>query len=110
MTTKRTEGDFLTELERHMRRLGTLDEDQITGILQAASGWVFSFPQAVQDVQVLEGEAPAYDEDDRLFCEACGLEMTDKPELGRSVEAPGIPSGEIIVCAACARELKGGAA
>lgn len=39
------------------------------------------------------------EEDDRLFCEMCGREIP--PEDGHSINAPGIPAGEIIACTKC---------
>jgi ribosome-binding protein aMBF1 (putative translation factor) len=43
-------------------------------------------------------------EDDELFCEACGKQIEGAE--GRSVEFPGIPAGEIIVCKGCAGRLE----
>lgn len=85
---------FLTELEAHMRADGSFSDAQITNILHACSGWVFSFPQA-----------PSSDEDEDLYCENCGVRIPDG-RGGLSVEWPGIPEGEIIVCVNCARGLR----
>ena len=43
-------------------------------------------------------------EDDALYCESCGIEIDG--ESGVSVDAPGIPAGEIIACHSCAKRIQ----
>ena len=45
-------------------------------------------------------------EDEELFCEGCGAPL--KPEDGQSVNAPGLPAGEIIACGSCADRIRKG--